>query len=170
MARIERREPKETSGGYERLFGDPGLGLLMSKVQGTVISSGSELERMIVARVRKIDDLDVFLRDETMPDGVFIAPKKQVKNCRSLDFPEGEPDFLIFKRRDGQQLCHVVELKDGHVFDTKKASAEHAAPPSSMAMRQSSSTGFTAISSPSTRAKGIRSSQASRTGYPGMRR
>ena len=34
---------------------------------------------------------------------------------------------MVFKRRRGIQACHIIELKDGHVFDTKKASAEHRA-------------------------------------------
>ena len=126
-ARLEDSNPKETSGGYYRLFGVQQLGLLMSKVQGTVISSGSELERMIIARVHAIPDLDDFLEAEIMPEGVFIAPKKQVNKSKKLRVPKGELDFLIFKRRDGQQRCYVVELKDGHLFDTKKASAERTA-------------------------------------------
>ena len=123
MAKIEDREPKETSGGYDRLFGIPPLGQLISKVQGTVIASGTELERMIQSRCECIEDLDEFLRQEIMQDGVFIAPKKEVKRCKTLRAVQ-EPDFLIFKRRRGEQRCYVIELKDGHVFDTKKASAE----------------------------------------------
>ena len=34
---------------------------------------------------------------------------------------------MAFKRRSGMQTCHIIELKDGHVFDTKKASAERQA-------------------------------------------
>ena len=124
MALIERSKIKETSGGYTRLFGIEALGQLISRIQSTVISSGTELERMITSRVEQIDDLDKFLQQEIMPDGVLIATKKQIKKCNSLNFPDAEPDFLIFKRRDKQQNCYVVELKDGHVFDTKKASAE----------------------------------------------
>ena len=47
-----------------------------------------------------------------------------MKKCQTLDFAGAEPDFMIFKRREKIQTCHVIELKDGHVFDTKKASAE----------------------------------------------
>ena len=101
--------------------------LLISRIQSSVISSGSELERLILDRVQHIDDLDRFLEQEIMQEGVFIAPKKQIKKCKTLDSISAEPDFLIFKRRQNRQLCHVIELKDGHVFDTKKASAERQA-------------------------------------------
>ena len=127
MAKIRDSQPKETSGGYERLFGIPALGNLISRLQSTVISSGTELERMIADRVAPIDDLDAFLQSEIMPEGVYLARKAQVKKCETLNFPQGEPDFLVFKRRMGNQECYVIELKDGHVFDTKKASAERRA-------------------------------------------
>jgi len=127
MAKIEDSAVKETSGAYTRLFGIPELGRLISRIQSTVISSGAELERTVISRVKKIENLDAFLDLEIMPDGVLMATKRQIKKCKTLDFPNAEPDFLIFKRRDGQQNCHVVELKDGHVFDTKKAGAERQA-------------------------------------------
>ena len=127
MAKIRDSRPKETTGGYERLFGIPKLGSLISCVQSTVISSGTELEKMVVERVAPIDDLDKFLQSEIMPEGVYLAPKAQVKKCETLKFPQGEPDFLVFKRRKGRQECFVIELKDGHMFDTKKASAERRA-------------------------------------------
>ena len=112
-------------GGYTRLFGDQQLGFLVSKIQAAVISSGTELEKIIKNKVNLIDDLDEFLKQEIMQDGVMVADKKQVKKCSTLDFAGAEPDFLIFKRRKGRQVCHLVELKDGDSFDTKKAAAEH---------------------------------------------
>ncbi len=127
MARIEDTNVKERSGGYERLFGIRELGILISRVQSAVISSGTELERIILSRVNQIEDLDKFLGKETMPDGVLVASKRKIKQCTTLQFPDSEPDFLIFKRRKDRQACHVVELKDGHVFDTKKAAAERRA-------------------------------------------
>ena len=63
-----------------------------------------------------------------MQEGVSVADKRQVKNCKTLDSAGAEPDFLIFKRRKGKQMCHLVELKDGDSFDTKKASAERDMP------------------------------------------
>ena len=52
MAKIRERTPKNVSGGYERIFGIPELGMLMSKVQSAVISSGNELEKLIQDRGR----------------------------------------------------------------------------------------------------------------------
>ena len=127
MARIEKSKPKETSGAYERLFGISALGTLISRVQSAVISSGTELEKLIPARVKQIDDLDKFLTLEIMQDEVMIATKKQIKKSKSLKSSGSEPDFLIFKRSKGRRVCFVVELKDGHQFDTKKSKAERLA-------------------------------------------
>ena len=56
-----------------------------------------------------------------MPREIFLAHKKQIKKSKSLSRSGAEPDFMIFKRYNKNQVCHVVELKDGHVFDTKKS-------------------------------------------------
>ena len=127
MARLRDARPKNTSGSYERLFGHAALGELASKVQSAVISAGSELEAMIADLVPNIPDLDAFLEQEIMPEGVLLARKRQIKQSNTLDFAGSEPDFMVFKRRGSMQACHIVELKDGHVFDTKKASAERQA-------------------------------------------
>jgi len=127
MARIRDARPKNSSGSYERVFGNAALGELISKVQSAVISSGSELEKIIASLVKNIDDLDAFLEQEVMPNGVLLARKRQMKQSKTLDFADSEPDFMVFKRRRNIQTCHIIELKDGHVFDTKKASAERRA-------------------------------------------
>ncbi len=127
MARIRNARPKNVSGSYERIFDNAELGALISKVQSAVITSGTELEKRISDMVTNIDCLDSFLKQEIMPDGVWLARKRQIKRSDTLDFAGAEPDFMIFKRRQGVQSCHIVELKDGHVFDTKKASAERQA-------------------------------------------
>lgn len=125
MAKISDSKPKGSSDGYLRAFGNPELATLISKIQGTVSSAGRELKRMILKRVKnKIENLDEFLKQEIMPNGVFIASKEKIKKCKTLDSSQAEPDFLIFKRQGGQQKCHVVELKDGHQFDNKRARAE----------------------------------------------
>lgn len=79
---------------------------------------------MIAKKVQNVPDLDAFLEQEIMPEGVLLARKNQIKKSKILDSSESEPDFMVFKRRGGVQTCHIVELKDGHVFDTKKARAE----------------------------------------------
>jgi len=127
MALLQNANPKNMSGSYARLFDNEALGELASKVQSATISSGSELERMVSDKVSNIPDLDVFLEQEIMAEGVQIARKREIKKSQTLDFAGSEPDFMVFKRRDGVQTCHIIELKDGHVFDTKKASAERQA-------------------------------------------
>ncbi len=127
MVRIADSKGRKTGSGYTRVFGDPQLGHLLSRVQATVIRAGKELEDMVLERVDVIEDLDVFLQSEIMPDGVQVATKRGMKNCAKLDFGGTEPDLLVFKRSEGRQACHVVELKDGDSFDTKKSSAEHEA-------------------------------------------
>ena len=124
MALLRNANPKNASGGYERLFGNPELGTLVSKIQSGVISSGNELERTIASLVQNVPNLDEFIRHKKMPRGIFLAHKKQIKKSKSLSLSGAEPDFMIFKRYNKNQVCHVVELKDGHVFDTKKAEAE----------------------------------------------
>lgn len=123
MARIKKRKGRY-SGGYERVFGNEELGHLISCIHSAVISSGRELEQLIGSKVEPIPDLDEFLKAEVMPNGVFLAVKKQIKDSKTLDFAGSEPDFVIFRRREGRQQCYVVELKDGDNFDTKKAAAE----------------------------------------------
>ncbi len=123
MALIKDRKGRR-DGGYGRLFGDTELGELISKVQAAVISSGTELERIIADKMEKIEALDDFLTLDLMPDGVFLAIKKQIKASEILGSEGSEPDFVIFRRRDNKQHCHLVELKDGDTFDTKKAAAE----------------------------------------------
>ncbi|MBD0865636.1 MAG: hypothetical protein GDA36_08570 [Rhodobacteraceae bacterium] len=127
MARLRNAKPRNVSGSYARLFDNTALGELASKVQSAVISSGSELESMISDKVPNISDLDAFLGQELMSEGVYLARKRDIKRCQTLDSAGSEPDFMIFKRRAGVQMCHIIELKDGHVFDTKKASAERQA-------------------------------------------
>lgn len=127
MARLRDSDPKEVSGGYERLFGIPALGRLMSRVQSTSISSGLELKKMIGEQVASIEDLDAFLTKDTMPEGVFLAPKSQAKKCETLNFPQKGPkgpDFLVFKRTTGGQECYIIKITDGHVFDITKATGE----------------------------------------------
>ena len=124
MALIRNAKPKNKSGAYNRLFDNHELGHLISRVHSTVISSGTELEKSITSIVNDVADLDAFLEQEIMPEGVFLVRKNQMKKSKTLNLSGGVPDFIIFRRRDNQQRCHIVELKDGHSFDTKKVEGE----------------------------------------------
>lgn len=127
LAKIRDRNPKNPSGGYDRLFSIPKLGTLITKVHSASISAGRELERLIRARVDPIEDLDAFLRRSFIPDSVSLATEKEIKRCTQLDTSVSVPDFIIFEHRESHQHCRIVELKDGHVFDAKKVNGERRA-------------------------------------------
>ncbi len=116
--------------GYTRVLGNEELGQLISKVQSTVISNGSELERIILGKSNIINDLNNFIDDATdgkISDGVYVCPKRNYAKSKYLIYDNEkkkiEPDLLIFvvERR---RICKVVELKDGDAFDTKKSAVE----------------------------------------------
>lgn len=123
--KIQDMQPKNTSGGYERVFNNQRLGELITKIQATVISNGTELERIILSQSNVIDDVDTFIDDVTygkQPEGVFVAPKKYVKKSwRTV--PNIEPDILIFIV-EKNRICKIIELKEGYMFDTKKVKGE----------------------------------------------
>ena len=134
MAKIKDSKPKELSGGYVRLFDDERLGILMSQVQSTVIRNGTELEKLINKKARGVDDLEQALTCPwELPKGVYLVPKKAIKKCKrcSIQIVDAsgdkiklpEPDFLLLQIKRNPR-CTVLELKDGHVFDTKKSQAE----------------------------------------------
>lgn len=127
MALIERtkgRRGVQAPSGYTRLFGDADLGNLMSRVQGAVISSGTELEQLIYEHVRKIDNFDLFLTNgiQEIKKGIWVARKSQIKQSKYLN-AKYEPDFLAFELK--KRICYVIEVKDGDQFDTKKSSSEY---------------------------------------------
>lgn len=99
-----RREDQVPS-GYTRLFGIEALGNLMSRIQGAVTASGNELEKLIMERVKKIDDLDRFLtkRLHSQEPGVWVARKIQIKRSRVLH-PQYEPDLLSISLRSAAAL------------------------------------------------------------------
>lgn len=116
--------------GYTRVLGNDELGSLISKVQATVISNGTELERMILNLSNNISNLDKFIDDATsglIEDNVYICPKKVYAKSSYLVYDNQqkkiEPDLLIFIV-ERKRICKVVELKDGDAFDTKKSSGE----------------------------------------------
>ena len=126
MVRIEDSKPGRRDGGYARLFNDADIGALASRIHATSIRAGTELEHIIKreaeANETLIYDLDAFLSNGV--DGVFLADKAAVKRSIGIDFPEAEPDYLVFVRDGVKRHCYVVELKDGDQFDTKKSSGE----------------------------------------------
>lgn len=126
MAKIRNSNPKNSSGGYERLLGNKELADIFTKAQSTVISNGTELENIITSRSNNIDDLDLFMEKVNsgkMDYGVFLCTKKITKKSK-YKFEGHEPDFLIFSIQPVGKVAHVIELKDGDTFDTKKSAGE----------------------------------------------
>ena len=115
--------------GYTRTLGNEALGKLISKVQATVISNGTELERLLVERCVTIIDIEEFIdtaEDGGIENGTYLCQKKTFKKSTryAVEGIKGvEPDLLIFivQRR---RICKVIELKDGDMFDTKKSQSE----------------------------------------------
>jgi hypothetical protein len=122
MALIETSKGREEGGGYERLFGNKQLGHLLSRVQATVISSGTELEKLIISLAENLQDVDGFLASQQLPSGTYLISKQAIK--RSSLKTDLEPDLLVFKIDAKRQHCYITELKDGDNFDTKKAAGE----------------------------------------------
>jgi hypothetical protein len=125
MAKIrdaQGRREEQSPSGYSRLFGDSNLGNLISRVQGAVISAGSELERLILERCQKISNFDKFVTDlDDKTPGIFVAKKSQIKKSKIIK-SEFEPDLMAFDLV--RRICHVIEVKDGNQFDTKKSEGE----------------------------------------------
>lgn len=124
MALIEKAKGREEGGGsgYERLFGNHELGQLLSRVHATVISSGTELEKIVIGKAENIHDVDGFLANQRLPHGTYLISKQAIK-ASSLK-TDKEPDILIFEITEEKQHCYIIELKDGDTFDTKKAAGE----------------------------------------------
>ena len=125
---------KDNNSGFGRVFNNQELGALISKIHATVISNGSELERIIINKSEQIKDLDEFISKANNWDiekGVFVCSKKCLKNSsiKIQDQDEKnrkryiEPDFIIFIVQS-RRICKIIELKDGDNFDTKKVLGE----------------------------------------------
>ena len=130
MARLSEIEGKSLEqvrkGAYARCFGNAELSRLLSRVQSLIIRNGNELEKLVTRLVsdKLIHDVDEFLSAQIMDLGVRVATKRAVKKCRSLKGDGIEPDFIVFDRKRHSQDCYVIELKDGHEFDTKSSEKE----------------------------------------------
>lgn len=126
MAKIRNSKPKNSSGGYERLLGNKELADIFTKAQSTVISNGTELEKIITYKSNVIQDLNQFMEEVNAGNtnyGVFLCAKKIIK--KSIYKLDGhEPDFIIFSIQPEGKVAHIIELKDGDTFDTKKSMGE----------------------------------------------
>ena len=117
---------KIKAGAYYRCFGDVQIASIFSRVQGLVIRNGYELEKLVTefSQHLLISDLDQFLQDQIMDTGVRMAKKKAIKASDLIEGHGIEPDFMVFERSGSRQHCYIIELKDGHEFDTKSSAKE----------------------------------------------
>lgn len=125
--KIVRTKPGREDGGYTRLLGDVKLGALISRLHSACISSGNELENLILAKsdlflVRTVEEMEsLFLNGDNFTKKTYLIPKKIVKKSAKFR-SEHEPDFLILKKET--KTLYITELKDGDSFDTKKSAGE----------------------------------------------
>ena len=73
-----------------------------------------------------VRDLDDFLSRQVMPTGTMIVTRRVIKSSDIMQGHGIEPVFMVFQHIGSSQMCHVVELKDGHEFDTRSSAKEHA--------------------------------------------
>jgi hypothetical protein len=125
--KIENTKPGRTDGGYTRVFNNEQLGALISRIHAASISSGIELEALILAKsdlflVQTAEEMESLLTNgEKFDKKTYLIPKKVVKNSPKFKFKH-EPDYLILKKET--KTLYITELKDGDNFDTKKSAGE----------------------------------------------
>ena len=86
MAKIRNSKPKHSGGGYERLLGNANMARIFTQAQSTVISNGTELEKIISNKSQTINDLDLFIDEFALLYTAFL-----------LDLPV----LFIFGVKDG---------------------------------------------------------------------
>ena len=106
---IQGRKENETPSAYERLFGNRQLGMLLSKVHATAIREGNELERILASRLKKTEGISI---DQINKEKRIF---KNVKRGHTIKI-----DCVIGKNNK----IHLIEIKDGDTFDTKKVAGE----------------------------------------------
>lgn len=125
FAQVRDQKAGQEDGGYSRLFDEQKLGALCSRVHSATISSGNELERLVIKHANVMTQVQVdALFAQTLSNGVYLITKSLLKSYLSqrLGVVGIEPDFVVV--RVVERRCEVIELKDGDNFDTKKASGE----------------------------------------------
>lgn len=127
MALIQDTIKERVDGGYTRLFGIPELGGLISKFHATSIRAGNELEKLLVDKHTDLmteAELDEFVKGRLQPcrRRYLIYGKVLKDGLNNFLGTSIQPDYVILIVVDN--LCYVIELKDGDTFDTKKAEGE----------------------------------------------
>src|SRR5438105_14465784 len=124
--KIKNTKPGRKDGAYTRLLGDEQLGALISRIHAASISSGHELEKLILEKsnlflVRTAKEMEnMLLNGQKFDKKIYLIPKKIVKKSKFKS--KHEPDYLILKKET--KTLYITELKDGDAFDTKKSAGE----------------------------------------------
>jgi len=114
----------DDNSGYVRLFGNPALGHLVSRIHATVIRSGNQLEKLLEQATpatlnAELGDAIAEARNPKA-SGIRVVFSPRIK--KSADRHGITGDIVAFDY-DDRNLA-VIEVKDGDTFDTKKASGE----------------------------------------------
>lgn len=109
ISNAKGRREDETPSGYERLFGNRKLGMLISKVQASVISTGNELENILASKIK--DRQGVSIQNINKTNRIFSSIK------------HGH-DIIIDCVVNKNGKVYLIEIKDGDTFDTKKVAGE----------------------------------------------
>jgi len=109
ISNAKGRREDETPSGYERLFGNRKLGMLISKVQSAVISTGNELENILASKIK--NKQGVSIQNINKANRVFSS----IKHGHNIII-----DCVLNKNNK----THLIEIKDGDTFDTKKVAGE----------------------------------------------
>ena len=122
-----------SSGSYERLLGNKKYATLMTKIHACVIAQGNQLEHDLYNFMRQnhpqciVDNLPLLssILEHSIDNQTFylldLAVYQtflQAKNELKIKYP----DFIVIL--PSKQVIQVVEVKEGYLFDTKKAAGE----------------------------------------------
>jgi hypothetical protein len=125
MAKISDSQGRtDYNSGYVRVIGSPLLGKLLSRTQATVIRNGNELEKILKDKcliAGSSNELDAMISEGKFPESgnsrAFFSFKVKFD-----DDTNSTCDIILIEPT--KHRIHIVELKDGDTFDTKKASGE----------------------------------------------
>lgn len=125
MAKLS--ESKGKSGeGFTLIFGNEQMGVLFSKVQSTMIRGGFELEQLLKVFVpENIQTTLEAVGSEVQSNSDIPSIQVVFKPTRPDPDNPGksvEADLLVVNNI--QRRFSLVEIKEGYVFDTKKADGE----------------------------------------------
>ena len=129
MAKICNAHPKTSSGNYDKVISNKELANLVTRVQSTTISLGTDLEKKVVeASNRTGSDMnsfvDAFMEGNIVP-GKYLFTKTEAKKSK-YSLNKKEPDFVVFDIESiAKRKCYIIEMKAGDNFDTKKSLQEY---------------------------------------------